>query len=416
MRRILAFIVTVIMVPGAFIVSCSGEDSIKVGVLHSLTGTMAIRDQSVVDATLMAIEEINEAGGVLGRKIEPVVVDGRSDVETFAKEADRLIIEKKVAVIFGCRTSVSRKKVKHVVEAHNHLLFYPDQYEGLEQSPNIVYTGAVPNQQIIPAVQWSHKKFGKRYFLVGSDYVYPRTANAIIKDELAKLGGEVVGEEYILFGSQDVNDVIDEIVAANPDVVLSTIAGDTNVYFFRKLRSLGGAPERIPTISFSVSEEDLRRMEPRSMVNDYAAWNYFQNINSPANRKFVEEFKKKYGPDRVTTDPIQAGYFGVYLWYQAVKSAGTVDIQAVKETIKGQQFAAPGGMVTVDTENQHTWKTVRIGKVRADGQFDVVWDSEAPVRPDPFPSSRKKTVWNLFLHNLYVGWDKSWENPGKPAQ
>jgi urea transport system substrate-binding protein len=252
--------------------------------------------------------------------------------------------------------------------------------------------------------------------LVGSDYVYPRTANAIIKDELAKLGGEVVGEEYILFGSQDVNDVIDEIVAANPDVLLSTIAGDTNIYFFRKLRSLGGAPERIPTISFSVAEEDLRRMETRSMVNDYAAWNYFQNINRPANRKFVEEFKKKYGPDRVTTDPIEAGYFGVYLWYQAVKSAGTVDIQAVKETIKGQQFAAPGGMVTVDTENQHTWKTVRIGKVRADGQFDVVWDSEAPVRPDPFPGYRKKTEWKLFLHNLYVGWDKSWENPGKPAQ
>jgi urea transport system substrate-binding protein len=241
---------------------------IKVGILHSLTGTMAISEKSVVEATLMAIEEINQRGGVLGRKIKPIVVDGRSDWPTFAKEAERLITQGKVSVVFGCWTSASRKTVKPIFEKHNHLLFYPVQYEGIEQSPNIIYTGAAPNQQIIPAVNWSIENLGKRFFLIGSDYVFPRMANTIIKDYITALGGYVLGEEYILLGSSDVNKIVQKITQARPDVILNTINGDSNVAFFRELRKAGIKPDNIPTMSFSISEAELSILGTEHMVGD----------------------------------------------------------------------------------------------------------------------------------------------------
>ena len=225
------------------------------GVLHSLSGTMAISEKSVVDATLLAIGEINEQGGLLGRKIEPVVADGKSDWPTFASEAERLIAQEEVSTVFGCWTSASRKTVKPVFEKHDHLLFYPVQYEGLEACPNIVYTGAAPNQQIIPAVRWCFEHLGRKFFLVGSDYVFPRTANEIIRDQLRSLHGEIVGEQYILLGSEDVQDAVQSIVAAKPDVILNTINGDTNVAFFRELRAAGITPEKIPTMSFSIADD-----------------------------------------------------------------------------------------------------------------------------------------------------------------
>lgn len=389
-----------------------GVEEIKVGVLHSLSGTMAISEKSVVDATLLAIEELNAQGGVLGKKIRPVVVDGRSDWPTFAHEAERLIVEEKVNVVFGCWTSASRKTVKPIFEKYNHLLFYPVQYEGLEQSPNIVYTGAAPNQQIIPAVKWAFDTLGKRFFLVASDYVFPRSANAIMKEQLAALRAEVVGEEYVLLGSKEVKGVVDKIVQTKPAVILNTINGDTNVAFFAELRRAGITPDKIPTVSFSIAEDELRSMNVREMVGDYAAWNYFQSQPSPDNTEFVKRFKSKYGQERVTDDPMEAAYFGVHIWAQAVKSAGTAAVDEVRKAVPNQSYAAPEGLVYIDAENNHTWKSARVGKIGPDGQFTAVWDSQKAVRPVPFPIYRSKDEWQSFLDGLYNGWHGRWANPG----
>ncbi|MBK1986116.1 urea ABC transporter substrate-binding protein [Sphaerospermopsis aphanizomenoides BCCUSP55] len=386
------------------------QKPIKVGILHSLTGTMAISEKSVVDATLLAIGEINEKGGILGRKIQPIIADGKSDGKTFAKQAENLITQEKVVTVFGCWTSASRKTVKPIFEKYDHLLIYPVQYEGLEQSPNIVYTGAAPNQQIIPAVKWSFDNLGKRFFLVGSDYIFPRTANAIITDQVTALQGEILGEEYILLGSQKVEPVIQKIIATKPDVILNTINGDSNIAFFKALRQAGISSDIIPTISFSIAEEELKSLPSKDVVGDYAVWNYFQTINKYKNFEFIEKFKTKYGKNRVTSDAIEAGYFGVYLWAQAVKDAGTDDVNIIRQYIKDQSFNAPQGVVYIDADNQHTWKTVRVGKIRSDGQFKIVWNSGKPIRPVPYPISRSKAEWELFINNLYQGWNRNWAN------
>lgn len=373
---------------------------------------MAISEGPVVRATLLAIDEINAAGGLLGRRIEPIVVDGRSDPETFAREARRLIVGQNVSVIFGCWTSASRKMVKPEVEKLGHLLFYPVQYEGLESSPNIVYTGAAPNQQIIPAVKWSFDKIGRRFFLVGSDYVFPHVANMIIRDHVNALRGEVVGEEYILLGSNDVDAIVRKIVETRPDVILNTINGDSNVAFFRALRAAGVSPHQIPTVSFSIGESELKTMPGLPMTGDYAVWNYFQTVEGDANRDFVRGYRTKYGPANTTSDPMEAAYFGVHLWAQAVIDAETDDVASVREAIKRQSWNAPEGVVYVDPENRHTWKTVRIGRVNERGMFDIVWSSGRPVRPVPFPIFRTREAWERQLQSLHRGWGGSWANPG----
>lgn len=392
--------------------SGGGGEPIKVGILHALSGTMAISESSVVDATLLAIEQINQAGGVLGRQIEPVVVDTKSDWNLAASEVERLITQEKVSVIFGCWTSSCRRTVRPVLEQYDHLMFYPVQYEGLESSPNIVYTGAAPNQQITPAVKWSFDNLGKRFFLVGSDYVFPRTANAIIKDQVKALRGEVVGEEYIILGSQDVSAMVRKIVQTQPDVILNTINGDSNVAFFRALQAAGITADEIPVVSFSIAEDELRTLGAAQMEGNYAAWNYFQSVKSAENSAFVEAFKKKFGAERVTDDPMEAAYFGVYLWAQAVEAAGGPDVNSVRQTIVNQSYSAPEGVVSVDPETLHTWKVVRIGKIQADGQFSVVWTSNGPVRPVPYPIYRTQADWDTFLVELYTGWGNSWANPG----
>jgi urea transport system substrate-binding protein len=385
---------------------------IKAGILHSLSGTMAISERSVADATLLAIEEINQSKGLLGRKIEPIIADGCSDWPTFAKEAERLISEEKVSVVFGCWTSASRRTVKPIFEKHGHLLFYPVQYEGLEQSPNIVYTGAAPNQQIIPAVKWCFDNLGKRFFLVGSDYVFPRTAHTIIKDQLAAIRGEIAGEEYIVLGSHEVEEAVRQIVQTQPEVILNTINGDTNIAFFKELRAAGITPDEIPTMSFSIAEQELRSLGTEDMIGDYACWNYFQSVDTEENRAFVDTFRKRYGPDRVTSDPMEAAYLAVHLWAQAVEEARTDDVSDVRKAIANQTFKAPEGMVYVNTENNHAWKTVRIGRIRNDGQFEIVWSSERPVRPVPYPIYRSPSEWHEFLEALYMGWGNRWSNPG----
>ncbi len=385
---------------------------IQVGILHSQTGPMEISERSMIDAEVLALKEINERGGLLGRQIEWITADGRSDWPTFAREAQRLIEQKKVSVIFGCWTSASRKSVKPIVEQNDHLLIYPMAYEGLEQSPNIVYTGAAPNQQVIPAVTWCYETLKKRkFFLVGSDYVWPHCVNEIIKDQLKALGAELAGEAYILFGSADVEAALKAIDKASPDIIISTVVGDSNEPFYQRLQTASILPERIPVLSFSIAEDELRKLPVRAMVGDYAAWDYFQSIDRSENREFVRRFQARYGSDRVTSDVIEAAYNSVYLWAQAVVEAETDEVADVLKAIRRQSLNAPEGIVSVDDETQHTWRPVYVGRVRADGQFDLVWGSEKPVRPVPYPPSRTRPVWELFLESLYRNWG-GWANPG----
>jgi urea transport system substrate-binding protein len=384
------------------------REPIKVGVLHSLSGPGASVETSVKDATLMAIGEINARGGLLGRRIEPIVVDGKSDWAVFAAEAERLIVKENVSVVFGCWTSESRKMLKPLFEKYDHLLIYPAPYEGLEQSPNIVYTGASPNQQIIPAVKWCFDRGWKRLFLVGSDTLYSHAAHEIIRAQADALGGQIVAEEYLLPGAKDVMPVVQAIQTYRPDVILNTLRGDTNAAFFSALRRSGVTPDKIPTLSFSLGEQELTGMDPRIVAGDYGSRNYFQNILSEENKVFVEAFRKKYGGERAIDDPVEAGYFGVYLWAQAVADAGTDDVKAVLKAIQGQSFSAPEGAVYVDPETQHTWKTVRIGVLKEDGQFSIVWTSGKPVRPVPYPLSKLKVEWEKFMEDLYQGWGQKW--------
>lgn len=360
------------------------KSPIKVGVLHSLTGTMSISEISVKDATLLAIDEINAAGGVLGRPLKSVIADGASDLQTFAQKAKQLLLEEQVAVVFGCWTSASRKAVLPIFEHFNGLLFYPVQYEGLEQSPNIFYTGAAPNQQIIPGVDYLLEQGKRKIFLLGSDYIFPRTANQTIKALLAAKGGELAGEEYISLGSRDVSEAIAHIQALQPDAVFSTFNGSTNVDFFRKWRELGLSPDQLPVMSVSVAEEEVRQIGPENIAGHLAVWNYFQTVDTAENRQFVSAYKAKYGQDRVTDDPIEAAYLGVYLWKQAVEKAGSTNVAKVRAAAKNIELAAPGGLVKIDGKTQHIWKTARIGKVRADGSIEEIWNSGGPVRPDPF--------------------------------
>lgn len=385
--------------------------SVKVGILHSMTGTLAISEVPVIDATLLAIEEVNEKGGVLGHLIEPIVVDGKSDPLTFAKQAEQLITHDAVAAIFGCWTSASRKEVKPIVEKYNVLLFYPVQYEGIESSPDIIYVGAAPNQQILPAVEWAFKNIGTRFYLVGSDYVFPRIANEIIKEKIKLLQGTVVGEKYLLLGSRDVASVIEDIKATSPQVILNTINGDTNIYFFEALRQAGITADKISVISFSIAEQELLDLGIDNLVGHYAAWNYFQSLDTPINRDFVRKFKNRYGSNRVVSDPMEAAYCAVHLWANAVNAAGSVATDRVRRTLRNQSYQGPEGKMYIDYETLHTWRPVRIGKIQPDGQFAIVWDSQQPVPPRPYPIYKTKQEWEAFLQSLYTSWGNRWVRP-----
>lgn len=382
----------------------SSGDTIKVGILHSLSGTMAISEKSVVDAEQLAIEEINAAGGVLGKKIEAVVEDGASDWPTFAEKAKKLIDQDKVVTIFGCWTSASRKAVLPVFEEKKHMLWYPVQYEGQECSNNIFYTGAAPNQQIEPSVDWLLENKGKEFFLVGSDYVFPRTANTIIKAQLAAKGGKTVGEDYLPLGNTEVTAIITKIRAALPNggVIYNTLNGDSNVAFFKQLRDAGLGPDKYPSMSVSIAEEEVKAIGPEYLKGHYAAWNYFQTVDTPTNKKFVEAFKKKYGADRVTNDPMESAYIAVYLWKQAVEQAKSTDLEAVRKAAVGQTFDAPQGQVTMD-KSHHISKFVRIGEVGEDGLFKIVYSTDKAVTPLP---------WNQFVAET-KGYGCDWSDLSK---
>jgi len=388
--------------------------SIRIGIIHSLTGPMAQSEGPISDATLMAVHEINQAGGILGgRLIEPLLVDGESDELCFSAKAQELITNEKVSALFGCLTSASRKQVKAIVEQNNHLLLYPMQYEGLEQSPNIFYLGAAPNQQLLPAVRWIFAFLQRRrFFLVGWDSIYSHACNAILRDEIQALGGTVVGEEYIHVAGMEIPTVVEKLVDANSDIILNSIVGDMNAPFCRALRSMRIRGPTVPMVYLSISENELKGISKIDAAGDYGVFSYFQNLDRPENRAFVTSFQNRYGKQRVTSDPMEAAYSGVYLWAQAVNSAGTCDdISAVRRALRRQAFNAPGGSVVIDPENQHAWKIVRIAEITKNGDFSITWSSENPIRPEPYPPSRSVERWHALLDTTSTRWNGRWSRP-----
>jgi urea transport system substrate-binding protein len=392
-------------------VSALAADTIKVGILHSLSGTMAISETALKETALMTIDEINKAGGVMGKKLEPVVVDPASNWPLFAEKSRQLLSKDKVDVVFGCWTSVSRKSVLPVFKELNGLLFYPVQYEGEELEKNVFYTGAAPNQQAIPAVEYLMSKDGgsaKRWVLLGTDYVYPRTTNKILRAFLKSKGvaESDIMEEYTPFGHSDYQTIIAKIKKfageGKKTAVVSTINGDSNVPFYKELGNAGLKATDVPVVAFSVGEEELRGVDTKPLMGHLAAWNYFQSIKNPTNAAFIKMYrdwaKQQKLPNAdtvVTNDPMEATYIGIHMWKQAVEKAGTTDVDKVIAAMGGQTFKAPSGFVVkMDEKNHHLHKPVFIGEVKGDGQFNVVWKTKGPVRAQPWspyiPGNDKK--------------------------
>ncbi|MDH3355057.1 MAG: urea ABC transporter substrate-binding protein [Chromatiales bacterium] len=393
--RLIGFLV--LMIP-AVTYAQNGAEPIKIGVLHSLSGPMGENGRPLVDAAELAVDELNKSGGLLGHEIEMVVVDGKSDWELFAHEAKRLIEKEHVSAIFGCWTSSCRKAVKPVVEKLNGLLFYPVQYEGLEESKNIIYMGAPPNQQIIPGVSWALNHLGKRLYLVGSDYIFPRAANLIIRDVAQANKGEVIGEHYVPLHSHAMTAVINDVQKLQPDVILNTINGEGNRYLFESLKQAG--LDDIPIVSFSVSESEIENIEKAHRNNHYAVWSYFQSIDSEVNRSFVRKFKRRFGSERVIGEPMESTYVGIKLWAKAVREIQSKDPVSVTKNLSNQSIEAPEGIVSVDAKTHHLWKMIRIGKAQKNGQFNIVWKSKYPIRPVPFPSYRLRPLWDKVFDEL----------------
>ena len=361
---------------------------IKVGILHSLSGPLATNEAPVYEATLLAINEINATGGILGQELLPVIQDGASDWQFFGEKALDLLVKDKVVVVFGGWTSASRQAVRPIFEKLNGLLFYPVQYEGQEQSPNIFYTGAEPTQQIIPAVEYLLRQGNQKIFLLGSDYVFPRRANTIIKAQLKDAGATVAGEEYLPLGESDFSAIISQIQSTQPDAIFNTLNGNSNVAFFKQFKEAGLTPQEMPVMSVSVAEEEIRQIGAENMAGHLTAWNYYQTIESEDNQIFVKAYKTAYGTDRVTSDSIHAGYFGVYLWKAIVEEAGSTDVDALKKALteaeEDIQIMAPGGLVRLDHKTQHTYKIARIGLIREDGLIEEIFSSKEPIKPDPW--------------------------------
>jgi urea transport system substrate-binding protein len=375
------------------------KEPIKVGILHSLSGTMAISETSLKDTALMTIAEINKSGGVLGRPLQPVVVDPASNWPLFAEKARQLLTQDKVAVVFGCWTSVSRKSVLPVFEELNGLLFYPVQYEGEEMSRNVFYTGAAPNQQAIPATEYLMSAEGggaKRFFLLGTDYVYPRTTNKILRAFLHSKGvkDDDIQEVYTPFGHSDYQTIVANIktfAQGGKTCVISTVNGDSNVPFYKELGNQGLKATDVPVVAFSVGEEELRGIDTKPLVGNLAAWNYFMSLRNPVNEKFkkewfawVKENNLPGGNKRVTNDPMEATFVGMHMWKQAVEKAKSTDVDKVRVAMIGQKFAAPSGFTLEMDGNHHLHKPVMIGEVRADGQFNVVWATKTTIRAQPW--------------------------------
>jgi len=390
---------------------------IKVGILHSLTGPLASTETPVAEATRMAIDEINEAGGILGRQIVPILADGRSTEEGFEAAAEKLITEDGVVAIFGCWSSSARKRVEAVCAQHDNMLVYSINYEGLEDSPYVIYVGGGPNQQLVPAVDWAVGKKKRKFFFVGSDYVYSHACNAIMRDQLKDHKGvECVGESYLPLkpSNAKVTEIVAEIKKSGADAVLSTVDGNqANILFFHALAEASISAKECSVISFSFFETELRSLDERDTVGHFAVANYFESMTNPENLEFLKRFRDRHST-RVANDPIVTAYTGVYLWKQAVAETRDERASAVRPAMSGQKYDGPEGKLTIDPGTRHAIRTARIAQVVNNREFEIVFVSPKPIMPVPFPPTRTRKQWEEFLEGLYKQWGNHWEAPLAP--
>ncbi len=376
-------------------------DTIKVGILHSLSGTIAIIERSLHNAELLAIDEINAAGGVMGKMIEPVIEDTQSMVQVFADKAKKLILEDKVVAVLGCYTSASRQSVLPVFEQYNNVLLYPTLYEAQECSKNCFYTGCVPNQQLDDFVPWLIENVGPKFYMIGSNYIYPKETNREVKALLKAHGGIDVGEEYAPLGHTEFSTNINKIVAKKPDVVFSDLVGDSVIAFYKQFAGFGLTADDIIIATPITTEQETLAMGPENGLGHLTSFNYFQSVDTPENKKFVKAFKAKYGKNEVTNAVMEAAYFQTFMLAQALEKTQSTDADAlIFEGLPGQEYQAPGGLVKIDEKNHHTWLWPKIGRANEEGQFDIIWERDDWVRPDP------------WVDLLYPNKDCDFTNPG----
>ncbi len=392
------------------------ESPIVVGLLHSRTGALALSETAMIDAEVLALEEINKAGGLLGRRVSWVIADGESDPMAFGREAHRLIETEKVSVIFGGMTSACRQAVEDVVTPSDHLFVFPSNYEGMDFSQYVVCTGPLPNQQVIPAVNWCHETLkARKFYLAGSADVLSYAVHTIVKDQLKALGASFVGESFVTIEGGGMTEMIAAIKASGADVVFSSVVGDANKAFFRQMTQAGLTPEKLPVVCTGVTESELRELPVAEMVGDYAAWGYFQTVDRPENRAFVAAFKERYGNERPTSDPIASAYNSVKLWAQAVQEAGTETVPEVRQHLRRQSRNAAEGIVSIDYDTLHTWRPFYLGKIRRDGQFDIVWSLERPIRPVPYPMFRSRSYWEAAVEKWNQAGSRGVVEPPAPV-
>ena len=396
------------------------KSSLKVGVLHSMSGPLAVSERPLADASLLAIEEINAGGGLLGRSLEPILLDGKSEVTSdsaFSRAANRMLTEDKVAVVFGGFGSGGRKAIKPFFEELGGLLFYPASYEGLEESPNIIYTGATPNQFVFPALQWFEKQSGKkRIVLVGTDGLRPRAIEALIESELRqKKDWNLVSSYFSVVGDFEYSAVIKQIKKLKPELILNVLVGDSSVAFLKQLRDADILRKDVPTLSFTIGETEMVQLASVDLSGHYFARAHFPLLRSGNESGFISRFKAKYGTHRVVSETMEAAYYGVHLWAEAVKIAGTENVKAVLSAIKQKEYEIHGVRVRIDPSNQHSWKAFELGRLGAQNQMEIVKTGYEVMPPIPYPGSRTRAEWNVFLDSLHTKWDNNWANPHKPV-
>jgi len=392
------------------------QNNIKIGLLYSKTGTMSAEESSIYKAVTFAVEQINQNGGVLNKQIEVIPYDGASDPKEFKKGATELITKYDIDTIFGCWTSSSRKEVKDVVENYNKVLFYPVQYEGVESSKNIIYLGSTPNQQINPTLSYIKQTYGPKVYLVGSDYIYPRIANDYIKALSKYIGLEIIGEQYKILGERNFKKIIDDIEDKKPDVIINTLNGSSNESFFKSLYENNISSSNTPVFSFSLDENSVRdiakKIDIKTLVGQYGSWNYFNSIKNSENEKLKNDLQKRWGKEFILTDASYSAYMGVKLWAKSVEHAKSYKSEDILQNIKRDGLTYIDGMLYINGQNNHAHRGMKIGKIDKNGQFNIVWESDGIIDPNPYPKFKSKQFWKDIQQKYYKQWDSSWENSG----
>jgi urea transport system substrate-binding protein len=392
----------------------SAGPPIRIGLLHAGPGPLVISGDAILDSELLAVLELNNSGGLLGRAIEAVTLEDPNRKLLVTEQAERLIVEEKVSVLIGGSTSAARKQVKEVVEKHDHLLLYPMEFEGLEESDNIIYLGAIPNQLMFPAIKdWLLELRGKRrYFVVGSDSLLPRACAEIVKEFVATLGdAQIIEEEFLPVGSSRVGGIVQRVGDAKPEVLLNLIRGDDSLTLFKEMRQAGLRPDRLPTVSFFFTEQEMRSLKRAEMTGDYLVSSYFESIVGEENARYLEALQEQYGPQRIAFDDTETGFSAVNLWACAVRAAETDEPRKVRRVIGQQDYVGPGGRIRIDPATNYAYKYCRVGRIKEDGSVEIEWSSPGPIAPDPFPGTRGRKGWEDWLQALYEGWGNRWINP-----